>query len=152
MCLSLPRIKSLAASVLLLLFVVAGPASPTSVFDRYGNIRWVDEQARLDNFAIFLIENPSYIGYIYVWAGRRACNGEAQARAVRAKNYLVRYRKISENRVVWQDRGYEENVETILQPWPRDRAMPAFAWSHVEPKDVTFIDRCRHGLPIAKER
>jgi hypothetical protein len=125
--------------------------SPTQVFDRYGNIRWEDEQARLDNFAIFLMQNPPFIGHIFVWAGRRACRGEAQARAVRAKNYLVRFRKIAENRIVWQDEGYNDEPETILQPMERGKPMLAFD-SRVAPRDVQFIENCRHGLPVGKRR
>jgi hypothetical protein len=155
MCSCLPTKKRLSLLPLIVCLLVHTPhavslATPTSVFDRYGNIRWEDEQARLDNFAIFLIQNPSYIGYIYVWAGSRACRGEAQARAVRARDYLVRYRKISENRVVWQDEGYNENVETILQPWPKDKTMPTFRSDSV--KDVVFIDTCRRGLPVSRTR
>ena len=124
---------------------------PTQVFDRYGNIRWEDEQARLDNFAIFLMQNPSFVGYIFVWAGRRACRGEAQARAVRAKNYLVRFRKIAENRIVWQDEGYNDEPETILQPMQRGKPMLAFD-SPLTPRDVQFIENCRHGFPVRKRR
>src|SRR5687768_15744126 len=49
--------------------------------DKYGNILWEDEKARLDNFAIQLMNDPNLIGYLYVQAGRLSCRGEAQARA-----------------------------------------------------------------------
>lgn len=69
-------------------------AAPDSFFDSYGDLDWEWEKARLDNFAVFLSHDPAFIGHIFVWVGKRACKGEAQARAVRAKNYLVGYRKI----------------------------------------------------------
>ena len=59
------------------------------VFDEYTNIPFKEEKARLDNLAIQLQLDPNYIGYFLVYAGQRSCIGEAQARAVRAKNYLV---------------------------------------------------------------
>jgi len=147
--------KRLFSLTVTLLFCVSGnfiaKSFPTQVFDRYGNIRWEEEQARLDNFAIFLMQNPSFNGYIFVWAGRRACRGEAQARAVRAKNYLVRFRKIAENRIVWQDEGYNDEPETILQPMERGKPMLSFD-SPVAPRDVQLRENCRHGLPVGKRR
>lgn len=41
-------------------------------FDSYGDISWEDEKAHLDNFAIALQRDPNTIGYIIVYAGRRA--------------------------------------------------------------------------------
>jgi hypothetical protein len=102
------------------------PISPDSLFDSYSDLDWESEKARLDNFAIFLIQNPTFIGYIFVWAGKRTCRGEAQARAQRAKKYLVECRKVEWDRVIWHDNGYAENVNTVLQPMPRDRPMLEF--------------------------
>ena len=127
----------------------ASRVSPNSFFDNYGDLDWEDEKARLDNFAIFLLNNPTFVGYIFVWAGKCACAGEAQARAMRAKKYLVDYRKIVWNRVVWHDNGYAEGVNTILQPMPRERPMLEFD-SHVKPSEVQFLKNCRRGIPIVK--
>jgi hypothetical protein len=126
-------------------------ASPHSFFDSYGDLRWEDEKARLDNFAIFLLNNPTFVGYIFVWAGKRACRGEAQARALRAKKYLVEYRKVEGNSVIWHDNGYGEEVNTILQPMPRDRPMLEFD-SHVKPSDVQFLTDCVRGIPRHRKR
>ncbi len=55
--------------VFLLLIPVVGlrSVSAESPFDQYrSNIKWNEEQAHLDNFAIFLVRNPEYIGYIYL--------------------------------------------------------------------------------------
>ena len=54
-------------------------------FDSYGAITWELEKAHLDNFAIALQQDPDSIGYIFVYAGRRACVDEAKDRALRAK-------------------------------------------------------------------
>ena len=40
--------------------------------DGYGNIRFLDEKARLDNFAIQLQNEPKTQGYIIVYAGQKA--------------------------------------------------------------------------------
>lgn len=64
-------------------------------FDEYGTICWENEKARLDNFAIQLLnENPTTLGHLIVYDGQRACRGEAVGRAMRAKKYLVEYRKV----------------------------------------------------------
>jgi hypothetical protein len=74
----------LALSPTLLAFPLdGGPAVFDEVFDSYGDIDWQLEKARLDNFAFSLQRNPSYVGYILVYAGRLACRGEARARAER---------------------------------------------------------------------
>ena len=63
---------------------LTGTAPDVFWLDKYGNIAWDDEKARLDNFAIQLMHDPNQIGYLYVRSGRVSCRGEAQARAVRA--------------------------------------------------------------------
>jgi hypothetical protein len=50
--------------------------------DRYGHISWENEKARLDNFAIQLMNQPNTIGYLYVQAGSVSCKGEAQAQGM----------------------------------------------------------------------
>ncbi len=92
---------------------------PDQVFDKYGDISWGDETAHLDNFAIALLHDPNLIGYIAVYAGRRSCKGEARARAIRAKKYLVERRGIGRSRVLWIDAGYLEETLTVLQPAER---------------------------------
>src|SRR5687767_10925665 len=41
-------------------------------FDEHGDIRFSDEKARLDNFAIQLLNQKDSVGYIVVYAGQRA--------------------------------------------------------------------------------
>jgi hypothetical protein len=99
-------------------------------FDRwFGNISSEMEQARLDNFTIALQENPDWIGYIVVYAGKKSCEGESQRRANRMKRYVVEYRGIPWNRVMAKDGGYFEDAMVILQPIPRDKlSNPLFAY------------------------
>ena len=88
---------------------------PTSPFDEYGEISWEDEKAHLDNFAIQLQQDSDLIGYVLVYDAARGCPGEAQARAIRAKRYVV-HRGLPWNRVIWRQEGYQADIHTVLQP------------------------------------
>lgn len=111
-------------------------------FDEYGNVCWLDETARLDNFAIQLQQNPDWIGYITVYAGRRSCTGEAQARALRAKKWVVGTRGVKPNRIVLRDGGYREDVTTVLQPMLRGK--PAFpVVPTLESSKVEILRKCK---------
>jgi hypothetical protein len=87
---------------------------PETAFDMYGTIRWEDEKARLDNFAIQLQNKEKLIGYILVVEAVGGCPGEAQARAIRAKRYVVEHRGLATNRVIWRVEGYREELSTTL--------------------------------------
>jgi hypothetical protein len=84
------------------------------VFDNYGPIPREDEWARLDNFANALWEAPPMRGVLVIYGGRRGRAGEAQARGARAKNYLVRVRKIEPWRITVFDGGHREEPTTEL--------------------------------------
>ena len=122
-------------------------------FDNYGEVSWENETARLDNFAVALEQSPSLIGYIIVYAGKDACFGDAQRRGLRAKNYLVGYRHIAWDRVIWKDAGYLEEPYVMLYgqvrgqvPYPFDHPKP-LPLSDVKPKvcSPAARRRNRHG-------
>ena len=89
--------------------------------DRYGRIAWMDEKARLDNFAIQLMNEPNDVGYFYVQAGRSSCKGEAQAHAVRAINYMTRVRGANRNQIIWRDIGFGDDFEISIWLAPRGK-------------------------------
>lgn len=94
-------------------------------FDEYGRIRWEDEMARLDNFAIQLQNlSEKYVGYILVFDEAGGCAGEGQARAVRAKRYIVEHRGIPWNRVVFRTEGYFADFRTTLLIVPPGVTLP----------------------------
>ena len=97
------------------------PAPDVFWLDKYGNIAWNDEKARLDNFAIQLMNDPNLIGYYYVMAGPISCKGEAQARAVRAKNYMTKVRHSDWNRIIWRDIGYGHEFQVSIWLAPRGK-------------------------------
>ena len=97
------------------------------LFDQYGDIEAEDEMARLDNVAIKLQNEPGAVAHFIVYGGRRSCAGEAQARARRAKDYLVNGRGMSFDRVIWRDGGYREELTVEVYLLPRESAEPSVA-------------------------
>jgi hypothetical protein len=120
-------------------------------FDSYGAISWDLEKLHLDNFAIQLQHDSDSIGYIIVYAGRRACVDEAKDRALRAKKYVVETRGIQASRIKWIDGGYREELTTILQPAPRG-APKLTASPTLKPSEVQIIKNCKPKSPKPRKR
>ena len=94
-------------------------------FDEYSNIRFSDEKARLNNFAIYLQKDePKSKGYIIAYASENMRSGEAQARAKRAKDYLVKMRGIEATRIVTIDGGCRDRLEVELYALPSSMSPP----------------------------
>jgi hypothetical protein len=112
------------------------PAAPQPrKIDEYGNIRFNDEKARLDNFAIELQNDPTAQGYLICYGGRRGRTGEAQRRCDRAKDYLVNTRGISGDRIVTVDGGFKEDLTVELWVVPSGATAPT-ASPTVDPSEV----------------
>jgi len=90
-------------------------------FDTYGNIRFNDEKARLDNFAIQLQNEPTSQGYII---GYGSCDAEGLTRANRAKDYLVNTRGIDASRLVTVDAGCLPELQVQLWIVPQGATPP----------------------------
>lgn len=125
--------------------VASGMRAP-HVFDQYGDIPFSAEKARLDNLAIQLEHEPNFIAYLIFYAGRKECVGEVQARAIRAKNYLVNHRGIKEDRVIWRDGGQREKAAVELWLWPRNFSEP-FPLPISLKSEVRTIKNCRKHTP-----
>jgi hypothetical protein len=110
------------------------PVGPRKI-DEYGNIKFNDEKARLDNFAIELQNDPTAQGYLVCYGGRRGRTGEGQRRCDRAKNYLVSTRGIDAARVVTVDGGFREDLTVELWIVPSGATPPA-ATPTVDPSEV----------------
>lgn len=91
-------------------------------FDEYGNIRFNDEKARLDNYAIQLQNAP---GDRAVIIGYGSCEGEGLTRANRAKDYLVNTRGIDAGRIDTVDGGCRAELHVELWLVPSGAAAPA---------------------------
>jgi len=109
------------------------PLPPVAVmFDEYGNIRFNDEKARLDNYAIQLQNQPGHTGTL---VGFGSCEGEGLARAERAKGYLVNTRGIDAGRLTTVDGGCREEVWVELWVVPTGAAAPT-------PKNSATVSPC----------
>jgi hypothetical protein len=159
--------RRLAVLIIILISVAAGAVNlannafkakppPRRNFDQYGLIRWGDEQAHLDNFAIQLQNEPDDIGYIFVYDGNDVCEGEARARAIRAREYVVKYRGLGWNRVMWRYDGFAGEFSIALQPAPRamkisDPWLGPFAYvppiQHITDKCDLRLKRIRNSKP-----
>ncbi|HEY5838838.1 MAG TPA: hypothetical protein VIT19_07370 [Pyrinomonadaceae bacterium] len=91
-------------------------------FDEYGNIRFNDEKARLDNYAIQLQNAPTDRATII---GYGACEGEGLNRANRAKDYLVNTRGIDAGRIDTVDGGCRSELHVELWLVPSGATAPA---------------------------
>ena len=94
---------------------------PPRKFDEYGNIRFNDEKARLDNFAIQLQNEPTAQGYLI---GYGSCDAEGQTRANRAKDYLVNTRGIDAGRIMVVDGGCMPELKVELWIVPQGATPP----------------------------
>jgi PKD-like domain len=111
---SCPRTASCTTSI------KAPPAKPR-LFDEYGNIRFNDEKARLDNYAIQLQNEPTAQGYIIAYG---SCDAEGQTRGNRAKDYLVNTRGIDAGRLVVVDGGCMPELKVQLWIVPQGATPP----------------------------
>jgi hypothetical protein len=91
-------------------------------FDEYGNIRFNDEKARLDNYAIQLQNEPTAAGVIIAYG---SCDGEGMTRGNRAKDYLVNTRGIDAGRITVVDGGCRSELHVELWIVPSGAAAPA---------------------------
>jgi hypothetical protein len=82
--------------------VMNPPVVECEKVDEYGDIKFNDEKARLDNFASRLQTDAGSQGYII---GYGACEGQGLARANRAKDYMVNTRGIDAGRITVVDGG-----------------------------------------------
>lgn len=105
----------------------------------YGNIRFEDEQAQLDNLAIELQNGPDVRGHIICYDGRRARPDEARRRCERAKNYLTGKRQIELSRITTVVGGHREDLTVELWIVPKD-AEPPQAVPTVDLSDVQFAN------------
>ncbi|HEX7175965.1 MAG TPA: hypothetical protein VF240_11955 [Pyrinomonadaceae bacterium] len=125
-------------------------AAEARKIDEYGNIRFNDEKARLDNYAIALQNEPGAQGTIICYGGRVGRAGEAQARCDRAKNYLVNERGIDASRVSTVDGGFREELTVELWVVPTG-AQPPTASSTVDPSEVRTTRPSRRGRRRGRE-
>jgi hypothetical protein len=107
-------------------------------FDEYGNIRFEDEKARLDIFAVELQNDPTASGYILCYGGRVGREGEARVRCDRAKKYISEVRGIAADHIVTVDGGFREDLTVRLVVVPKGATAPEPSPT-VDPSEVTIL-------------
>jgi len=118
--------------------------TPATKFDEYGNIKFNDEKARLDNYAINLQNTPGSTGTIIVYG---SCEGEAQARGDRAKDYLVNTRGIEAGRITVVDAGCNPELKVQLWTVPTGAAQPT-----QDPASVSPCPACKKAGAKGRRR
>jgi hypothetical protein len=133
-------------------------------FDEFGDILQSDLMARLDNFAVELMKDPSAKGFLVVYRTRRDLPGLSHAHAMRMKDYLVQTRGVSRDRVATVDGGVAEHLTQELwivppgtAPAPRSDAKigylqnPDSAWKFIEHGFLPSDQYRRFGVRLDRE-
>ena len=107
-------------------------------FDAYGDLKPTHERYRLDSAAQYAIQLPDSVIYLIAYAGREAHLSEAEARAVCARDYLMKEHRISADRVRAIDGGYREKAEVEIYVEPKDGDIP-LAMPRIRPSKVKVI-------------
>jgi hypothetical protein len=126
-------------------FSVAGLAPESRKFDEYADLRFNDEKARLDNFAIQLQQEPGAQGYYVIFG---SCEGEADQRSARAVDYLVNTRGIDRSRITVVNGGCRETltVELWIRPTGASEPVPTNSAT------VSPCPECRRAAPARRRR
>jgi hypothetical protein len=124
---------------------IRAPVPPAVKFDEYGNIRFNDEKARLDNYAIQLQNQPGAQGYIVAYG---SCAGEAEARANRAKDYLVNTRGVDASRLMTVDGGCRSDLAVELWVVPTGATPPAASTDNI----ISPCPECKQTAPRRRVR
>ncbi|HEX8920411.1 MAG TPA: hypothetical protein VF766_02965 [Pyrinomonadaceae bacterium] len=109
-----------------------------SKFDEYVGDS-ADEKKKLDDFAALLRQDAAKQGYVMVYAGRRSRLNEAETRAGRIKNYLLRTRGLSARQIVTINGGHREHAAVELYLAPRGATPPSSAPT-LKPEEVQIIE------------
>jgi hypothetical protein len=113
-------------------FSVGAVATQPRKFDEYADLRFNDEKARLDNFAIQLQQEPGAQGYYVIFG---SCEGEGDQRSARAVDYLVNNRGIDRSRITVVNGGCREQLTVELWIRPTGAVEPT-------PSNSATVDPC----------
>ena len=106
--------------------------------DEYGDIRFDDEKARLDNVAIELQNDPRARLHLICYGGRVGREAEAVRRCRRAANYVSVHRGFEASRIVTLDGGYREDLTVEVWIIPPGMTPPPPSPT-VDPGEVRFV-------------
>jgi len=116
---------------------------PPPKFDEWTKLSLADERARLDNLAIHWQRSPRLAVYVVIYAGKKACVGEAWSRWAGVRDWLVRKRRVASDRITWVDGGYREQPTVTIWLWPPELGKPPDAEPSVKPAEVKLVKGCK---------
>ncbi|MBD0326519.1 MAG: hypothetical protein ICV68_08805 [Pyrinomonadaceae bacterium] len=93
-------------------------------FDVFGDLRDCDLGARLDNFAINLMNEATMKGHAIVYSGKYDLPQRVLAYRERIGDYLVNSRGVEPSRLTVVDGGYREEMTIELWVVPKGAAVP----------------------------
>ena len=108
---------------------------PPRKFDEYGTLSLNERNARLDNYAIELQNDPTTMAYVIAYGGRNSRPGTATSLLNMSKKYLVDTRGIDGSRIVTVDGGHREHATTELWIVPQG-SKPPQAEPTVDPSEI----------------
>ena len=123
------------------------PKAPTIMrpdkFDQWGDVPFSEEMTHLDKIAKQLKEWRLSVVHLVIYAGQRACKGEAKARGIRAKNHLLKA-QIEPERIVWIDGGWKKGLAVEAWIWPPELGQPSVEnEGKLKPSEITIERNCK---------
>jgi hypothetical protein len=117
--------------------------SGASIFEAYDETKNTKQRFdRLDGYALYLKENPSFRAYVISYGGRRSCRDEALRRARFAKDYLSKVKGIDRQRINALDGGYVDQWAVYLWVGAQGEAPPT-PMPTVDRSQVQIVRNCR---------
>jgi len=98
---------------------------PARKFDEFPVVTSNDEKARLDNFAIELMTDPSTTAYVIIYPSRRDQTSEVKRRTKRIVDYLVNSRRLDAHRIVSMVGPTRNNLLVELWNLPQGAKPPS---------------------------
>jgi hypothetical protein len=120
-----------------------GNNSGPGIFEEYDETKSLPQRVdRLDGFAIYLKENPSFQAYVISYGGRRSCPGEALSRASFAKDYLSKVKGIDRKRITALDAGYLDKWAVQLWIGAQGESPPT-PMPTIDRRSVQIVKNCK---------
>ncbi len=95
------------------------------IFDQFLNaVSKTERRTRWDGLAQALHEQPTMIGWVFSYGGRGDSSCESMSYLRELRDYLVKKRKVSRDRLMLIDGGFMERGTTIMYLNPKDGKYP----------------------------
>ena len=145
---NLSKMLSVFILITLLVTISGAHTSPPNADEPWishyrGDIEEEAEMAYLDNFAIQIMQDLNLIGYILIYSGEDSCRGEAEARALRMKDYLMQVRGVPWDKIMWKHAGrYQgKGVEVFHLGIPKGK-LAEINFPYEPPPNGHIIPKC----------